>query len=236
MTDTLLPSDQTRRGVIRWIIRETFGVIFVGVTLFWPAGTLNWIWGWVLVALYALWTLANGLIIGSRSPELLAERANRRPGTKRWDMLIMSVVGIITIIKHITAGLDFRLGWSPSLPLWLHLLGTALAAAGYALTTWGMAENAFFSLVVRIQADRGHQVISSGPYRYVRHPGYAGTILFELTTPLLLGSWWAFIPSGIAALLMVVRTTLEDRTLYQELAGYQEYTRRVHYRLFPGIW
>ena len=236
MTKTQNTTDETRRGVIRWALRETFGVIFVAVTLFWPAGTLNWTWGWTLVALYAVWTLVNGLILGSRSPELLAERANRRPGTKRWDMAIMGVVGIITIVKHITAGLDFRLSWSGSMPLWLHLLGLLVAAASYALATWGMAENAFFSMVVRIQDDRGHQVVSSGPYRYVRHPGYIGTILFELFTPFLLGSWWALIPGGISALLMVVRTALEDRTLHQELEGYPEYAGRVRYRLLPGVW
>ncbi|MFQ5875494.1 MAG: methyltransferase family protein, partial [Dehalococcoidia bacterium] len=99
-----------------------------------------------------------------------------------------------------------------------------------------MASNAFFSMTVRIQEDRGHTVATGGPYRYVRHPGYVGTILFQIATPLMLGSVWAFIPCGLAALLIVVRTALEDRTLHEELDGYKEYAQRVRYRLLPGLW
>jgi protein-S-isoprenylcysteine O-methyltransferase Ste14 len=104
------------------------------------------------------------------------------------------------------------------------------------LMTWAMAVNNYFSLVVRIQKDRGHTVVTGGPYHYVRHPGYVGGILFQLGTPLLLGSMWALIPAGLTVLLLVVRTALEDRTLLKELEGYQEYAQQTHYRLLPGLW
>ena len=111
------------------------------------------------------------------------------------------------------------------------------AVLGYVVIgVWSMAANAFFSMIVSIQKDRGHTVVTDGPYRYVRHPGYAGSILFTIATPLVLGSLWAFIPCGLAAALFVVRTALEDRTLQEELPGYKEYAQQTRYRLLPGIW
>jgi len=121
-----------------------------------------------------------------------------------------------------------------SLPLQIATLVVAVLA--YALVVWATAANAFFSQVVRIQKERGHTVATSGPYRYVRHPGYVGTILFELATPVMLGSWWALIPGGLSALLLVVRTALEDKTLHKGLDGYRGYAARVRYRLLPGVW
>ncbi len=225
-----------RRGVIRWLVRESVGVVFVAVTLFVPAGTLRWGWGWALVGVYAAWTAANAILLIPTSPELLAERGRRRKDAKRWDAALLAVIGVATIAKHLVAGFDYRFGWSAALPIWLHTVCLIAAASGYALVTWGMVANAYFSLVVRIQEDRGHQVATGGPYRFVRHPGYAGTFVFELATPLMLGSLWALIPGGLMALAMVVRTALEDRTLRAELPGYAEYAQRTRYRLLPGVW
>jgi protein-S-isoprenylcysteine O-methyltransferase Ste14 len=150
--------------------------------------------------------------------------------------VILSFVGLTTIAKYILAGLDVRFEWTAQMPLTLQIAALVIAALGYALGTWAMAANAFFSKVVRIQEDRGHAVATGGPYRYVRHPGYTGTIASELATPIMLGSLWALIPGGLAALLFVIRTALEDRTLHEELDGYRDYARRVRYRLLPGIW
>jgi len=116
------------------------------------------------------------------------------------------------------------------------LAALAAAALGYALVTWAMTANAFFSLVNRIQAERGHSVATQGPYRLVRHPGYAGAIVFELASPLALGSLWALIPGVVSALLMIARTGLEDRSLHTELPGYADYARQTPYRLLPGVW
>jgi len=227
---------ETRRGVIRWAIREGLGILVVALSLFLSAGRLDWPMGWGLVAVYAGWATANAVVLIPRCPELLAERATRRRGAKSWDAAILSVIGLSTLAKHILAGLDFRYGWSAGIPLWAQLLALTVSAAGYALGTWAMISNAFFSLVGRIQADRGHVVVTGGPYRYVRHPAYTGTTAFELLTPIALGSWWALIPGALNAVLTVARTALEDGMLRTELAGYEEYAARTPFRLLPGVW
>lgn len=224
--------------VIRWLIREYMGVVFVGLLLLIPAGTVAWGWGWALVGLYAVWVTANAAILIPTNPELIAERIERgRAGTKSWDTVLMSVVGLLTLGKYVVAGLDYRHGWTGiEVAVWLRVLALAVSAAGYALGTWSMAANAYFSMIVRIQDDRGQTVTTGGPYRFVRHPGYAGTILFELAVPFMLGTLWALIPGVLNAVLMIVRTGLEDRTLQKELAGYEDFTRQTRYRLLPGIW
>ncbi len=224
------------RGVIRWLIREVVGVLFVAATLFVPAGRLDWGWGWALVSIYAVWVAANALILIPTSPELLAERAARRKGAKSWDTAILGIIGLGTLAKHILAGLDVRFGWTGSFPVALQVAALVIAGLGYALGTWAMASNAFFSQVVRIQKDRGHTVATGGPYRYVRHPAYMGVFAFELVTPFLLGSLWALIPGVLNALLTLVRTALEDKTLREELPGYREFAQQTRYRLLPGVW
>ncbi|GGO86252.1 hypothetical protein GCM10011348_36680 [Marinobacterium nitratireducens] len=136
----------------------------------------------------------------------------------------------------IVAGLDHRYRWSPEFELWLVVVGFVLIAFGYAFAAWALAENRFFSSVVRIQTDRGHAVCDSGPYRFVRHPGYAGNILALFGIVLALGSVWTLIPAAVATIIGVIRTALEDRTLQLELPGYRDYARRVRYRLIPGIY
>ncbi len=226
---------QTARGVRRWLAREIMGVVFVAATLFIPAGRLDWVMGWALVAIYAAWITALAVILIPRCPELLAERAGRPKDVKTWDTVILSIIGVTTVAKYVIAGLDQRFGWTAPTPA-VQIAGLVVAALGYALLTWAMVSNAFFSQVVRIQADREHSVATGGPYRYVRHPGYTGSIAFELATPIMLGSLWALIPGVLAALLTVVRTALEDRTLEDELDGYRDYAEGVRHRLLPGIW
>ncbi|MEA3440444.1 MAG: isoprenylcysteine carboxylmethyltransferase family protein [Chloroflexota bacterium] len=140
------------------------------------------------------------------------------------------------MITPVIAGLDERFGWSPDLGLVVHLVGLALLISGQGLFTWSMVSNPFFSTGVRIQMDRDHTVSTSGPYKYVRHPGYTGYITFTIGTSLLLGSFWALIPAGIIAVLLIIRTVLEDKTLLEELPGYQAYANRVSWRLLPGFW
>lgn len=225
-----------QRGARRWLLREIFGCVMVAALLFVAAGRVDWPMGWALVALYVVWVAANALLLMPRSPGLLAERVTHRFSAKRWDNVILSLYGMMTLVKLIVAGLDFRFGWTPPLPLAVQIGALVIAALGYALVTWAMVANAYFALANRIQTERGHTVATGGPYRYLRHPGYAGSILFELATPILLGSFWALIPGGVSALAMLVRTGLEDRSLQRELAGYPGYAQRVRYRLLPGIW
>lgn len=230
------PDAAIRQGARRWLIREIVGTLFVAGLLFFSAGRWNWGLGWSMVALYALWVTANALLIMPRHPALLAERAQRRLSDRRWDQIILSLYGLMTLVKYVSAGLDLRYGWSPSLPLALAIGAWIVAALGYALVTWSMVANAYFATVSRIQNERGQQVITDGPYRAVRHPGYIGSVLFELATPLALLSLWALIPGVISAVLMIVRTSFEDRMLQQELAGYQAYSDQTRYRLIPGLW
>jgi protein-S-isoprenylcysteine O-methyltransferase Ste14 len=136
----------------------------------------------------------------------------------------------------VVAGLDKLFGWSPAYSLPLKTLSLLIILTGYALSSYALIENRFFSGMVRLQTDRGHQVVSSGPYRWMRHPGYAGALLTYLATPLFLDSGWAFLPTVFTMILFVIRTALEDRFLQDELEGYRDYARRVRYRLLPGVW
>jgi protein-S-isoprenylcysteine O-methyltransferase Ste14 len=224
------------RTILRWSIRETMGVVMVALFLFLSAGRWNWGMGWALVGIVALWVIATGLVVIPRYPELLAERLGPRKGAKTWDTAIMSIVALGTIARYIVAGLDVRFGWTTYMPFALQVLGLVIAVLGYALVVWATGSNAYFSQTVRIQQERGHAVATGGPYRFVRHPGYVGTILFELASPIMLGSWWALIPGGLDAVLFVVRTALEDKTLQRELGGYAEYAEQTRHRLLPGVW
>ena len=224
------------RTILRFAIRETMGTALVGVALFWSAGRVDWWPAWALIALILVWVAATAIVIVRINPGLLAERLGPRKGAKRWDTAIMGIVGVATLVRLITAGLDRRYGWTSPIPTAAQVAALVVAAVGYALTVWATASNAFFSQIVRIQSERGHTVATGGPYRYVRHPAYVATILLELAVPVLLTSWWALIPGGLNAVLFILRTALEDRTLQAELDGYVDYARRVRYRLLPGVW
>ena len=221
----------------RYAIREVLNLVGMGVALFWSAGRLDWWSAWAALAVMAVWTAATAIIVLHYNPDLLAERLGPRKGEKRWDAAIVPLMGLVTLVRYILAGLDQRYGWTGGLPAAVQLVALALCALGYdVLFVWATAANTFFSRIVRIQPERGHTVVTGGPYRYVRHPAYAGAILYELAVPFLLASWPALVASGLSALLLVLRTALEDRTLQAELTGYADYARQVRYRLLPGIW
>jgi len=222
--------------IARYAVRETMGLAVMGAALFVSAGRIDWWPGWAALAVMALWTAATAAVILRTNPSLLAERLGPRKGAKPWDTAILGLLGLTQLARYITAGLDQRYGWTGGIPLALQIAALGVCALGYALVVWATASNAFFSQVVRIQGERGHTVVSGGPYRYLRHPAYAGAIVYELTISLLLASWWAFAVSGLSALLLMVRTVLEDRTLLAELPGYAAYARQVRFRLFPGVW
>ena len=229
-------SPQIRRSVMRWIVRETMGVVMLALLLFLTANTVNWLAGWAMVIVMAGWVIGTALVVLPRYPELLAERVGPRKGAKTWDTLLLSLYGLVMLILWIVAGFDRRYGWSSGLGPAGQIAAMVIVIAGHALVVWATGTNAFFSQVVRIQKERGHTVVSAGPYRLVRHPAYSGAILLVLASPLALGSWWALIPSAICALLMLVRTALEDKTLQAELPGYKEYAQRTRYRLLPSVW
>ncbi|MBW7471681.1 isoprenylcysteine carboxylmethyltransferase family protein [Marinobacter sp. M216] len=169
----------------------------------------------------------------------MAERQNmeKAQSAKAWDKVLAPLMALsLSFPLVIVAGLDHRFGWSPVIPLGLIVLGFLLTALGYAFATWALIENRFFSSVVRIQVERGHVVCDSGPYRIVRHPGYAGNIVALAGIVLALNSLWTLIPAAVALVIAVIRTVLEDQTLQDELPGYRDYAQRVRYRLIPGIY
>ncbi|MFB0515908.1 MAG: isoprenylcysteine carboxylmethyltransferase family protein [Candidatus Neomarinimicrobiota bacterium] len=234
--DTQKPRPVPTLTIVRWVVRECLGVALVGVILFLAAGRMDWVMGWALVAVTFVWVCANALVLIPRRSPLIAERLGPKKGAKTWDTVIMSIVGVVTIVRLVVAGLDLRFGWSTGIPFAIQIAALVIAVLGYALGVWATAVNAFFSQIVRIQEERGHTVVTNGPYRFVRHPGYVGTLLFELTVPVMLGSLWALAVGGLIVLLIVTRTALEDRTLLAELDGYSAYAERVRYRLLPAVW
>jgi protein-S-isoprenylcysteine O-methyltransferase Ste14 len=232
-------SPETRRAIILWIVQAALGVVGYAALLFLTAGTLAWPWGWALIAVLAAFLAAHPVILIPINPELLAEREKGAlaEGVKAWDKVVsMLAAGVLPVTSWIVAGLDFRFGWSSAMPVGWHLAGLTVMVLGFALFLWAMASNAYFAEGVRIQEERGHTVATSGPYRYVRHPGYVGAILSQSATPALLGSVWALIPSVGCAAMYVLRTYLEDKTLLDELPGYSEYAAETRYRLLPGVW
>lgn len=221
-----------------WILLTITYLLFP-LILFLCGGDLGWWQAWAFSLLILVAGIGGRALAERRHPGLLEERARfeKGPGIKPWDKILAPLMALsVAYPLVIVAGLDHRLGWSPAFPLWLNLIGLILCGGGYAFVVWALVVNRFFSDVVRIQTDRGHTVCDSGPYRIVRHPGYAGNILPLAGIVLALSSWWTLIPAAFALVVIVVRTALEDRTLQEELPGYREYARRVRYRLFPWIY
>ena len=213
--------------------------LLIPLLLFVCAGDLGWWQAWVYSVLIVAAGVGGRILAERRHPGLMAERQSieKFQDAKAWDKVLAPLTALsIGYPLMIVAGLDHRFGWSPVFPLWLILIGIFLIALGYAFSVWAFVENRFFTTVVRIQKERGHVVCDSGPYRIVRHPGYAGNILPLPGIVLALSSLWTLIPAAVALVIIVIRTALEDRTLQEELPGYQEYARRVRYRLFPGIY
>ncbi len=207
-----------------------------GAALFLCAGTARWPVAWAYLAVMTA-TLARTTALLRRYPDLIAERRKPPADAKRWDKPLVVVIGVIgPIALVVVCGLDRRFHWSPPLSGWWQAAGLLLVASGATLTNWALSANRFFSALVRIQRDRGHHVVDSGPYRIVRHPGYIGSIVHMPGAALALGSLWGLLLVTCVDGVVIVRTGLEDRTLRAELEGYAEYSRRVRYRLLPGIW
>lgn len=236
-TETLSGRPDIAAGVRKRLTQLAVQTLFLVAVLFLSAGRLDWWMAWVYLGIFALGMGINGYIMIRRDPALIAERAEIRDDTKGWDRTLTVVYGLLASVGiQLVAGLDVRFGWSPPIPLAVQLAALGVTLLGFALSSWAMHSNTFFAATVRIQEERGHVVVSDGPYRFMRHPGYIGWIVSLGATPVMLGSLWALVPAGIAAGLLVVRAAFEDRTLQAELDGYQDYARQVRYRLVPGIW
>ncbi len=223
-------------GRIAWIM-PVLALLAVAAP-FIGAGTLAWPMAWVYIVLSTAASVISRMLMIRAHPELEAERAGflSNPGTKRWDRVVAPLVIFGPTVISFVAGLNYRFGWPPAVPVALQVLAVLVMAASLAFASWAMIANAFFSSVVRVQTERGHRAVSDGPYRFVRHPAYAATVPAQFAIALMLGSAWALIPAALVSALVVLRTALEDRALLAELPGYPDYAARVRYRLLPGVW
>jgi protein-S-isoprenylcysteine O-methyltransferase Ste14 len=216
-------------------------LFFIIVIPFLPL-LISWQWSWWEAWVYALLNIfgfaISRALAARRNPDLLVERGRflQHQDAKSWDKLLSPLVGLGGSLIPLVAGFDALFDWSPSFSLGIKIPSLIILLVGYAIASYALIENRFFSGMVRIQIERGHQLVSSGPYRWVRHPGYAGALLTYLVTPLFLDSIWAYLPTFFLSTVLFIRTSLEDRTLQDELEGYRDYTRRVRFRLVPGIW
>ncbi len=200
--------------------------------LFASAGRTDLPWFWAVLALHAAMFLTG---ISFMDPDLREERLHPGPGGRSRGVRFLALPFILVHLA--VAGLDVgRYGWSGPIPLGVQATALAGYATGLGLSLWAMAANRFFSPVVRIQAERGHHVITSGPYRYLRHPGYTGLMLGSICGGVALGSWWSLVPLAPLVGMFLWRTAMEDRFLHEGLEGYASYARRVRYRLVPGLW
>lgn len=238
MADSTENSDSPVQGINRR--RALLGLIglplFFALVLFLPAGTWAWQRGWRFVLIVLVVISAVFYVLHRVNPEVIVARSRAHNGTKDWDKILLSFYFPAMAAVLLVAALDDgRFRWS-QVPSWVCGVGYALLIVGIGIVTWAEGVNKFFEVTVRIQTERAHSVIDTGPYAIVRHPGYVGGILHAIGIALALGSLWALIPAGIASIVLGVRTQWEDQTLQEELNGYKEYAMRVRYKLIPGVW
>jgi protein-S-isoprenylcysteine O-methyltransferase Ste14 len=227
---TSRPREPAWKLTVRAIARTLYlGLLFVA------AGRVDWTRGWILAGLIVGSTALNFALMRWKNPELVRARLEKHDNVKPFDKTFFMVSVPLGLLFLVVAGLDERFGWSSSSPAWLWV-GILLHAAGTVPVAWASSSNPFLELAVRIQDDRGQSPVSTGPYRFVRHPMYVGLILMFAAWPLVADSLWAYAPLGALAVAYVVRTALEDRTLREELPGYEAYCRLTRYRLLPGVW
>ena len=217
----------------QWIVVT----VLVAAVLFASAGRVDVPMFWVYLAVHSGAQLMMALVVFRRNRDLLEERQKPGENAKVWDRPLLRFYILFTLSLFVAAGLDVgRFHWSDTVPLWVQVAALVGFVLSFAFNIWAMAVNNFYSRVVRIQRDRGQYVVTDGPYRFVRHPSYIGTIFSWACAALALGSWFALVPVALTAATFTVRTALEDRTLQEELPGYKEYAGRVRYRLLPGVW
>ena len=215
-------------------------VFIVGVPMLPLLISWRWDWweAWAYAAINIFGFAISRYLAGRQHPDLLIERGKflQNPNPETWDKLFSPLLALGSGMIPLAAGLDMRFGPSAQFGVAMKIIAILLMLAGYALGSYALIANRFFSGMVRIQTERGHHVVSSGPYRWMRHPGYAGALVSYLATPFLLDSWWTLIPVAVTLVVIFIRTKLEDRALQEKLEGYQTYAQKVRYRLIPGLW
>ncbi len=229
-------SAEVAKAAKRWRVRMTVSALILTAILIGGSGNIGWAAAYAYVGAVLASQIGVYEALRRKWPDLLIERVRMQAGTKPWDKVIAPLIAIVLPFAiWFVAALDTRFGWS-SAPWPWQALGWVLVAFGIVVMMWAMIVNRFFAATVRIQTERGHTVVSNGPYAYVRHPGYVGIITYMLGTALALDSAWALIPAALCAAVTVLRTALEDRTLRRELDGYADYALRVRWKLAPLLW
>jgi len=225
------------RVIAKLLLQNLIWIVAMGALLFVPAGTLHWPAAWVFLATIGILGIAGGLWLARTDPALLAERMRpmMQDDQPAADKKFMLAFGAAALIWLIAIGLDRRMHAS-EVPVALQALGLIMLVLASGFIMWVMRENSFAAPVIKLQTERGHRVISTGPYAWVRHPMYTGTVLFFVGTPLLLGSWWGVALAPLFIVLFAIRAGIEERALLAGLPGYADYTARVRYRLLPGVW
>ena len=224
-------------GIVRWSIVSVVFMLLIGLSLFLAAGTISWPAGWAYLVLAIVIQLLDAIVLIPRNPDLLGERSRPQAGAEKWDQLLSRLMATIgPLFIWVTCGLDYRFGWTAVLPFRIVMFSAICVFAGGMLALWAMAANRYFVGMVCIQEERGHRVIKDGAYRYIRHPGNLGSLLFIFFTPWMLGSIWGLVPALLTCAVVILRTYLEDRFLVRHLPGYQDYAMQVTRRLIPSIW
>ena len=239
MPEKIFTAEATKSVSIRQWSKLVVVYLLIPMILLICGGDIGWWQAWLYCIVILSVGIGGRMWAERRHPGLTAARQDSEiiQSAKAWDKVLAPLMAVsIGYPIVLVAGLDHRFNWSTGFPLWLTVIGFSLTLLGYAFAAWALVENRFFYSVVSIQTDRGHVVCDSGPYRLVRHPGYAGNILGLFGIALALGSIWALIPATVASIIAVIRTVLEDQTLQAELPGYPDYTQRVRYRLIPAIY
>lgn len=221
------------KNIVKRIVQTFLTLILQAVLLFVAAWTVKWIWAWIFVLMGILILIINAIVLPA---EVIEERGRKKKNVKKWDKLLTTLNIVPLLGIYVISGLDYRYQITGDFSVLCHSLGLAFVFLGSMLFTWSMVSNKFFSTMVRIQSERGHQVATRGPYKFVRHPGYVGFIIMSVATPIALGSLYALPMAFLVCALFVVRTHLEDQTLAKELPGFIEYSQQVKYRLIPFIW
>ena len=229
-------SEELKKPIAKYVLFMHLSIIIQAAILFAAAGQIRLPQAWLYFGIVYLYTLAGTIFLLKFNPRLINERMKVSRDAKSWDKVILRANNVAMLLILPVAGLDIgRFQWS-NLGTNFVVSGLVLFTIANALIYWAMAVNAHFEPWVRIQKDRGHRVITTGPYKFVRHPGYLAGIILGISMSFILGSAFGLVPAGISVLILITRTWLEDKTLHDELDGYSEYAQRVRYRLVPGIW
>jgi protein-S-isoprenylcysteine O-methyltransferase Ste14 len=228
----------SRPPLLRVIVQLVVFVILTPLSPLIISGRWDWLAAWFVALVTILGFVVSRYLASRRNPGLIAERGRmlQHEDTEPFDRVLAPLVGLGGILVFVAAGLDARFNWPLEADPLLVSISAVLFIASFVLGSWALIRNPFFSGVVRIQTERGHRVVASGPYRWIRHPGYAGGLLTYLTIPVVLASTWALVPAILLCIALVIRTALEDKTLHARLDGYPDYAHAVRYRLLPGIW